>query len=304
MYNLSMLDYILENGDQREIEKFVKSEKIVPGSDGWLSSRGNYYQAKPAEHGEAAEWIIGNNLSEVTRNKHETNDLECFKRSKLLNARQFLLEKGWILINGRVFHTDNALNFTTMQLRLLTEAGIPVVGAYDGSKEFSSRETLEWIENSSKRIYDFIDKQKIETLKMGERRPANQTEFWIDIRDRGYSTLDDFKKDPFNTTFGDFGVVSFADVRDVLTEGFRDEIVFDQGQETYTLRLIKLVSGERICVEYTFHHHVGHGWGNEEHMNAYVVDNFTFKEKIKKYFKSGINSKIHGEYFKDLIREK
>ena len=41
-------------------------------------------------------------------------------------------------------------------------------------------------------------------------------------------------------------MLSFTNVRDVLTNGYQDEMVFDHGQETYMFRLVKLGSGERV----------------------------------------------------------
>lgn len=294
--------------NQESSERFPKSDHIVLGNDGWLSPSGVFFKADSDQHEILAKWLVSNNLSELKKGRRPKDDTRYLEESGL-PSREFLRDKGWILINGPVFRTDNALNYTTQQLKLLAETGVPVMGAYDGSKEFSSQETLEWVNTSAQNIKDFINKQDIKILKRFnnsgyEPVSASQDEYWEDINYRGYSTLDDFKKDPFHTTFGDFGMVSFTDVRDVLSQGYHDEIVFDQGQETYTLRLVELGSGENICIEYTFHHHVGHGSGNEEHMNMYVVDNFTFEDKINKYISTGINPQIKGEYFSKFIKKR
>ncbi|HKC05142.1 MAG TPA: hypothetical protein VKC54_04710 [Patescibacteria group bacterium] len=300
------MDKVLNEGQQPEI--FQKSDHIELGSDGWLSPSGMFFKAGKNQHKEAAEWIVAKNLSELKeKRKRPINDAQYMENSGLPSI-EFLRDKGWILINGPIFRTENALNYTTDQLTKLSEAGIPVVGAYDGSKEFSSQETLEWVGRSAKNISDFIETQKIQILRFSQRdgyKPitVTQDEFWENIRDHGYSTLEDFKRNPFDTIFGEFGRISFTDVRDVLSQGYQDEIVFDRGQETYTLRLIKLSSGERICVEYTYHHH-DRDFGNEEHMNVYVVDNFEFKKKLDKYISSGINPKIKGDYFRNLIENK
>lgn len=295
----------LRSMDKKQLEKFFSSEHIELGSDGWLSPSGQFFKADPDQHKTLADWIVLNNLSELKKGRRSKDDTQYLKESGL-PPREFLKDKGWILINGPVFRTDNALNYTTQQLKLLAEAGIPVIGAYDGSKEFSSKETLKWVDEATKRISDFIETRKNKILVWSPKggyvpKEASQKEFWINLQDRGFSTLDDFKRDPFHTTFGDFGLVSFTDVRDVLSQGYRHEIVFDYDMETYTLRLVELDSGEKICIEYTFHHHIGHGSGNEEHMNVYVVDNFTFKDKIRKYVSSGVSPKISGEYFRNLI---
>jgi hypothetical protein len=301
------MDKIQETG-QKQLEKFIVSEKIIPGKDGWLSPSGQFFKADGDQHEILANWIVSNNLSELKKGRRPKDDLQYLEESGL-PSREFLRDKGWILLNGQIFRTDNALNYTTKQLELLSEARIPIVGAYDGSKEFSSLETLEWVNLSAKNIANFIETQKNQILKWSPERgyePTNvsQDKFWENIESRGYSTLEDFKRNPFHTIFGDFGRVSFTDVRDVLSQGYHDEIVFDQGQETYTLRLVELGSGEKICIEYTFHHHIGHGSGNEEHMNIYVIDNFIFKDKIKKYISSGINPQITGDYFRELINNK
>jgi len=290
----------LSTEDQRLPEKFSKSDCIEAGSDGWLSPSGMFFKADKGQHKELADWIMGNELSSV-------RDAQRWEQSGLPST-EFLRDKGWILINGPIFHTDNALNYTSRQLALLSEAGIPVVGAYDGSKEFSSQETLEWINRAVKNVSDFIETQEAQVLEWSpnggyERKAVDQNKFWENIKNRGYSTLEDFKKDAFHTVFGDFGLVSFTGIRDILTKGYQDEIVFDHGMETYTLRLVKLDSGERICVEYTFHHH-DRDSGNEEHMNVYVVDNFKFKEKIEKYISSGVKPQIKGKYFRGLIENK
>lgn len=301
------MDKVLNEG--RQPERFPKSDHIELRSDGWLSPSGVFFKAGGDQHKEASDWIVSNNLSELKgRSRASISDLEYMEESGL-SSTQFLRDKRWILINGPVFRTDDALNYTTSQLKLLSEAGIPVIGVYDGSREFSSHETVEWVEKVTKRVSDFIDGQKNKVLIRSsgggyEPKDVSQIEFWENVKDQGFSTLEDFKRDPFHTTFGDFGRVSFTDVRDILSQGFHDEIVFDQGQETYTLRLVKLDSGERICIEYTFHHHVGHGSGNEEQMNVYVVDNFRFKDKIKKYVSSGISPQITGDYFIELIESK
>lgn len=280
-------------------EKFARSEKIEPGSDGWLSPSGGFIKTTSSQHDESAEWIIDNNLCELNPYfRRFSPDVDKWKNSEL-SHRHFLLKNGWILINGPIFHTDNALNYTTDQLTKLSEANIPIIGAYDGSKELSVQETLDWISMTATNISEFIESQEL-VDRFGNK--MIQEEFWRDIKDRGYSTLEDFKKNPFKTRFGDFGQIAFTDVRDILTKGYSDEIVFDYGMDTYTLRLIKLNSGERICMEYTFHHH-DRDSGNEEHMNVYVVDNFTFKEKINKYLSSGIEPKIKGDYLRKLIEE-
>lgn len=284
----------------KDQEKFVRSEKIEPGSDGWLSPEGAFFKADKDQHGELADWIISKNVSEMNRKFRDWEESD-------LPSRQFLVEKGWILINGPIFRTDNALNYTTKQLELLAEVGIPVVGALDGAKEFSSQETLEWVEKAAKNISDFIERQKniilVQTSGGWNRQEVDQARFWENMKDRGFSTLEDFKKDPFHTTFRDFGLISFTDIRDVMSQGYQDEMVFDYGMETYTFRLLKLNSGERICVEYTFHHH-DRDWGNEEHMSAYVVDDFTFKEKINKFVGSKFEPQIKGEYFRRFIESK
>lgn len=300
-------NWIMEgNSEKNESQPvtFPKSEKIEPGSDGWLSPSGVFYEANRDQHKESADWIVRSNLSELKGKRGSVGDVKYMERSGLPST-QFLRDNGWILINGPVFRTDNALNYTTPQLTKLAEAGIPVVGAYDGSKEFSSKETLKWVNESAKAVSYFIDTQKPQILIGSwsgyKKVDASQEEFWAEIKHRGYPTLEDFKEDPFHTTFGDFGLMKFTDIRDVLTKGYQDEITFDYGMETYVLRLIELHSGEKICVEYTFHHHDGLGSGNEEHMNVYVVDNFTFKEKIKKYLSSGVEPDVKGEYFRNII---
>lgn len=294
--------------DQNPQEKFARSEEIIPGSDGWLSPSGVFFKAGKDQHKEAADWIVNNNLSELKEKERVSiSDAQYMEKSGLPSI-PFLREKGWILINGPIFRTDNALNYTTNQLTKLSEAGIPIVGAYDGSKEFSSQETLDWVKKAVTSISDFIERQELQVLVPFpdggyEPKKANQTEFWENIKNRGFSTLEDFGKDPFHTIFGHFGLLRFTDVRDVLTNGYQDEMIFDHGQETYMFRLVKLNSGERICVEYTFHHH-DRDYGNEEHMHAYVVDNFTFEEKIKKYISSGVKPQIKGQYFERLLESK
>jgi hypothetical protein len=296
------------SNEEQHQERFPKSDHILLGSDGWLSPSGAFYKASKDQHKEAADWIVSNNLSEIRSNpRRPKSDTQYLEESRLPSP-EFLHEKRWILINGPIFHTDDALNYTTRQLELLSEAGIPIVGAYDGSKEFSSKETLEWVNKVVKNISNYLETQEIRVLEFSpeggyEPIPVNQRKLWENIKDRGYSTLEDFKKDPFHTTFADFSLMSFPEIRDVLSQGYQDEIVFDQGQESYTIRLIKLNSGERICIEYTFHHH-DRDFGNEEHMNIYVIDNFTFKKKIKKFISSGIDPKIKGDYFRNLIEGK
>jgi hypothetical protein len=307
-----MIDNVPENSDQRNVERFVKTEKILPGSDGWLSPNGNFYVAKSDEHDEAAKWIIENNLSElrkrIGRNHLIRSDSDLREKSEL-SPRQFLNINRWILINGPVFHTENALNYTTKQLELLSEASIPIIGAFDGSKEFSSKETFEWVNKTVERISDFIQNPEILVWnyeKGYERKVVSQDEYWKHLDSLGSTTLEDFKKDPFHSVFSEFGCIGFTDVRDVITEGFKDEIIFDRGMETYTLRLIQLPSGERICVEYTFHHH-DRDFGNENHMHIYVVDDFSFRDKINNYLSAGSHlvtkyePQIKGEYFRKIV---
>jgi hypothetical protein len=301
------MDKVLNEGQLPE--RFSKSDRIQKGSDGWLSPSGDFYKANSDEHKELADWIVKNNLAAkpTKRFGRLKSNLESQQQSGL-SEREYLFSKGWVLINGPVFHTGSALNYTTSQLEKLSEVGIPIVGAYDGSREFSSRETLDWVKKAVSGISDFVERQKIQVLVFSpsngyEPKEVSQTKFWEDIKNRGYSTLKDFEKDPFNTVFKDFGMLSFTGIRDVLTKGYQDEMVFDEGQETYMFRLVRLNSGERVCVEYTFHHH-DRDSGNEERMNAYVVDNFTFGQKINKYISLGINPKIEGDYFRKLIESK
>lgn len=317
MYNLFMLDSVAENSSQKETEKFVKSEKILPGSGGWLSPGGNYYPTKSTEHDEAAEWIIENNLSEIPNREqmrgYRRTDSE-FREKSGLNPRQFLNKKRWILINGPIFRTFDALNYTTKQLEMLAEAGIPVIGVYDGSKEFSTEETLKWVGDVVRRVNESLvngdfTTWKPEKLAFEKGKIVNLDEYWGEIHRSGYKIIEDFAKDPFHTEFGDFGRIHFTDVRDRITEGYKDEIVFDKDRETYTIRLIELESGEKIAVEYTFHHH-DRDSGNEEHMNIYVVDDFTFKDKIKKYLSAGsqlvikTEPQFKGEYFRKIVENR
>ena len=296
------MDKVIEEAQRSE--KFPKSEKIEQGSDGWLSPEGNYYKVGTTQHDESASFLVSNSFEvqdgERRRFRH-SYDREDYD---VKNDREKLKELGWILINGSIFRTDNALNYTTNQLTKLSEAGIPVIGVYDGSKEFSSEETLEWVNKTAVSVSDFIGKQELIVPSWIEgSRKINLDEYWSEINGRGYNTLEDFKRDPFHTKFGDFGSVRFNNVRDVITKGYKDEIVFDRGMETYTLRLLQLPSGERICVEHTYHHH-DRDSGNEDNMNVYVVDNFTFKDKIKKYLSTEISPQIKGDYFKELIESK
>ena len=85
---------------------------------------------------------------------------------------------------------DNALNYTSRQLTLLSEAGIPIVGAFDGSKEFSSQETLDWVKKASTSISDHINRQKTKVWARSSNggydwKVVNQTEFWEEIKNRG-----------------------------------------------------------------------------------------------------------------------
>lgn len=310
-----MLDSVSENSSQKETEKFVKSEKILPGSDGWLSPKGSFYQAKSTEHNIAADWIVENNLCEISKGStwrgHQLpTDLELREKSGL-DSRPFLDDNRWILINGPIFRTFDALNYTTKQLEMLAEAGIPVIGVYDGSKEFSTEETLKWVSDVVRRVNESLvngdfTTWKPEKLAFEKEKIVNVDEYWGEIHRSGYMTIEDFAKDPFHTEFGDFGRIHFTDIRDLITEGYKDEIVFDKSMETYTIRLIELESGEKIAVEYTFHHH-DRDSGNEEHMNIYVVDDFSFKDKINKYLsavsylKTTTEPQITGEYFRKFI---
>ncbi len=309
------------NRDIQPRKIFEKSDKIVSGSDGWLSPSGAFYAAVSDEHKELADWIVENNLSEVYQDRfyreHVKSDLNYMNRSRKNYAASthFLRDEGWILINGPVFRTDNALNYTRRQLEQLAESGIPVVGVYDGSKEFSSQETLEWVDNVVERVSDCVDKYYKEKQYLSDYPwtkdassysytiPRNEAEHWEDMSSRGYTTLEDFKRKPFKTQFGDLGLVGFEKIKDILSQGFEDEIVFCHEMETYTFRLIRLESGERICVEYKFHHH-DRDSGNDEFLNAYVVDNFTFRDKINKYLDSAFNAKVQGEYFQKIMKDR
>jgi len=273
--------------NKEDQEKFERSEKIVPGSDGWLSPRGNYYEAKPDEHDEAAIYLVTNSSEvkdeEMKRFRH-SYDREDYD---VKNDREKLKQLGWILVRGDILRSEDALNFTTLQLRSISEAGIKVISAFDGSIEYSSDEVQQVLD----RINTGFAKSKIIQQVKDDLERGELSLWFKSTRERTIQGIEDFKGKPFGRSiptdelYKEESEVLPSEIFNIMSDGSFEEMKMDLGRTEFTFRVIGLKTNAKIWVEREKYSHDGLSGGMmgdyNNYISMYVVDEVLMKGRLK-----------------------
>lgn len=314
--------YLMDRIDKEsglKTEKFVRSEKIEPGSDGWLSPRGDYYKVGTTEHDESADYLIGNSQEvkeeERIRFAHAWDKKDYDEK----NNREKLKQLGWILVRGDILRSEDALNFTASQLKAISEAGIKVVSAFDGSTEYSSDE----VQSIVKKVQTNLDQSKV-IQQLYEDIEKGDSPWFSSIREETAVRLANFKEDPFHTTIYTAEVYDWhhpkehevlpMEILDILSKGSSEEMKMFLGRSEYTFRVIDLKTGGKIWVEREEYFHDGLSGGSTGDYNNYismfVVDDVLMRKRIADLIESKagiykrppeITSQIKGGYFEKFF---
>lgn len=316
------MDYKTESNLNPQ-EKFVRSEKIASGSDGWLSPKGNYYKVGTTQHDESADFLVKNTTEVKDEEKRRFRHSFLREDYDIKSSRFKLEELGWVLIRGNVLHSNDALNYSTKQLRLINEAGIKIVSAFDGSKAYSSAHTLEFIAKVSNEIS--AGKMVAEARKI----VASRGEEYSDFEAGTLRDIDSFEKDIFHNEIHtesvnpDEDVLSSrhgkdslpAEIFDTLSDGFSEEMFVNNGRYSYCFRLLDIGDKEKLIVQARIYHHDGLSGGMhgavENWISVFVVDEFTLLDKIQKLISKGSDDvPFHGtsigkdnDFFIDLWKK-
>lgn len=284
------MDKLINNEVEASLPKFPKSEKIKHGTDGWLSPRGDYYEVGSTQHDESATFLVVN--SPEVRDGERRKFTHSYERGDYddKNDREKLKELGWILIRGKVLRSEDALNFTPAQLRSISEAGIIVISAFDGSTEYSSAEVQAILKN----VFLGLDNSKIilsvrEDLEKGKLSP-----WWTEIRQKTFSDIDRFEENPFHTSIYTAEVHDWrhpneheilpSEIFDIMSQGSSEEMKMLLGRSEFYFRVINLETGGKIWVEREKYFHDGLSGGMagdiNNYISMYVIDDVLASERL------------------------
>lgn len=308
--------------DRRPPEKFPKSDHIDPGSDGWLSPKGDYYKVNSTEHDESSTYLVANS-SEVQNEVKRRSGYPYFSLTvdyRSMPDRMKLKELGWVLIRGNVLYSDEASNYTPSQLKSITEAGIQIINAFDGSQEYSSDKTLKWANEAIKKLDEV---PKIDEIKKIVAEHSNDP---YSFEAETLTSMEDFRKDPFHTEIHTESVSSDddvfsenigegslpAEIFNKLSEDYSDEMIVFNGRHSYCFRLLDIGDKQKLMAQARIYNHDGlssdiHG-AVENWISVYVIDEFTLPDKIqriishgtKDYPKHGVTMSKENGYFTNL----
>lgn len=281
-------------------EEFSKSGKIELGSDGWLSPKGDYYKAGSSEHDACAKFLVHSSPevnASVKEKFSDPNDKEDYEDK---NDREKLKELGWILVRGKILHSEDALNFTPAQLKAISDAGVKVVSAFDGSKEYSSEEVQTFLGRIKKDLYKSgIIRRLGRDLAEGDFSP-----WFARLKQRTINDLNNFNKDPFHTIIYTSEVNDYdeqyervpSEIFDLVSQGYSEEMTILGGSDKYTFRKINLKTGEQVWAERRFHVHEDSRGGlkgdYDNYISIYVVDDILMRQKLDKIIE--YNNNVYG----------
>lgn len=292
-----MLDNVSENSGQRETEKFVKSEKILPGSDGWLSPKGSYYKVEPNEHDESASFLV-KNVDEV-KEAAEKKYIDAWEKRdyETMNDRMKLIKLDWILVRGPILRSEDANNFSKMQLKRISEAGIKVVSAFGGAIEYSSDEVLMVTERICKDIHENpIINQWIKESETSYYPRQFYKEFMDDLKS--------FKESPLRSIIGMIGFGSLSDPNDldamlpreffdVMSKGYAEEMKILCGLDTYFFREVNLKDGMKLWIKRIQHIHSGESGGflgnYMDYLSMFVADEHLVVDMLRQLIDDRVN---------------
>lgn len=290
------MDKTIEKNQTGHQERFPGSEKIKPESDGWLSPAGTYYQVGVTEHDESAKFLITYSSEVKTGEKKKFS--YPFQRVDYdnKNNREKLRDLGWILIRGHVLRSEDALNFTIAQLKAISEAGIAVISAFDGSTEYSSNEVQGIVKKIKTSFAESKVIQKIRNDLDEGRLSSRLTPF----RQETIRGIEQFNRDPFRTTIYITEVFNYKkpnehevlpmEIFNLMSKGYSEEVKIFTDRFDYTYRVIDLETGGKIWVERSKYSHDGLSGGMvgdfNNYISIYVVDDVLMREKLSKLFGS------------------
>lgn len=311
------MDKITET-NQVPQDRFPPSEKIELGSDGWLSPKGNFYQCGTTEHDESAEYLIENSAEAKLLEQQVIDSAGERKSYDERPDREKLKYLHWVLIRGSVLRSDDALNYTPEQLKKISDAGIKIVSAHGGSKEYSSQELIEKLNSI---------KTKLEGSSV-IREVERQLPKLSSLRKHTIEDIHAFINDPLHESifigeFGDYFLnyqeggheVLPAEVFNILSSGFSEEMTINIGRYIRRFRATNLEDGEKLIVERQEYHHGGQSRETaadiENTISMFVADAYTIRNKFERLIYGGVSddektpkiklSKPDG-YFADIVK--
>lgn len=309
----------ISNEPGAKSEMFPRSEKIALGSDGWLSPRGDYYKVESTQHDESATYLVGNSFEvkegERTRFAHTWQRRDYDDK----NDREKLKELGWILVRGEILRSEDALNFTPAQLKSISEAGIKVISAFDGSTEYSSDEVQRILDG----VFSRLDKSEVLQQVRKDLDDGKLSPWFTGIREVTVSDLNRFRDNPFHTSVYTAEVYDWhhpkehevlpQEIFDIMSQGSSEEMRMLLGRSEYTFRVIDLKSGGKIWVEREEYFHDGLSGGMtgdyNNYISMYVIDDVLMREKLsrlienrtKMYKPPEITFQVKGGYFEKFF---
>lgn len=291
------MDKIIEVS-QNQPEKFPRLEKIELGSDGWLSPKGDYYKVGTTAHDESATFLVTSS-DEVKREEKETFRIFPADKQEYDQRpnREKLIQLGWILIRGTILRSEDALNYTPEQLKKISDAGIKVVSAYEGSQEYSSKELIEKLNA----IKDKLQRsQIINQVKNSLKGEAGES-----FKKRILDDMNDFVEDPLHKSievdeFPDYFIkyqkggheVLPSEIFNILSSGFSEEMVVSIGRYIRRYRVINLQGNKRLIVERSEYRHGGQSRDTnadiENNISMFVVEPHTILSKFERLILGGV----------------
>jgi hypothetical protein len=265
-------------------DKYPKSDHIEKGSDGWLSPQGNYYKVGTEEHDESASYLITNSLEVKRLASIKITDWAEKDKYQSRNDREKLEQLGYILIRGEILSSNDASNFTPQQLEKISEANIRIVSAFEGSKEYSSRELLARINKIRSRLSKNLSHQ---IYYDGYDNAGTETS----------NSIKEFLSDPLHSVIKTFNIYKAyengtspevpTEIFSILSEGFSEQMDISVGRHDFTFRVINLGHGEKMWIQRKKYWHDGQSyamisWDVEDNLSMFVADDFSIIDKLDK----------------------
>ena len=303
-------------------ERFPKSDHIELGSDGWLSPNGDYYKVGQTEHVESARYLLANSkdVQNLVRSRYE-NEFDRMDFDKKTPNPEKLKLLGFVLIRGPILRSDDALNFTPEQLDQITKAGIKVVSAYEGSKEFSSKELIEKLNEIKSRLQSSKIINRVRKSLTGEPGEG--------FRRKYIDEIENFIKDPLHKSINVDQFWNYflgyqengheilpTEIFNILSHGFSEEMVVKIGRYIRKFRVVNLQGNEKLIIERDEYRHRGDSRDNSadilNYINMFVADPHTIARKFERLIYGGVSEdektpKIDlsnpDGYFADIVRK-
>ncbi len=172
----------IKQGTNAEKEFFV-SEKISPGSNGWLSPSGKYFECQPDEHDEAAAYLCDDDHEYIFENRGTTHiegiTSGYIRRNMSSEVPRLELEAhDWLLIN-KSYLSNFPSKITNAQLKMLEESGIPFMVSIT-QETLDLSEFKEIGDRLRKTVEEYKDVHLGEVEKIVEKEKPRFEEYFYD----------------------------------------------------------------------------------------------------------------------------